>query len=285
MTVDISKPDRADLFRRRLADAMARAGSNRSDLARACGVDRSTVAQLLSGDEPRLPNAHLAALCASHLGVSLDWLLGLTERAERAAEVLAASVQMADARRTPADEQIGRWFQEAAGYKIRHVPATLPDLLKTESVLDFEYAAYRHRTPEQAGTVVRNQLDWLAAPGSDFEICTPVDQVIALAYGEGYWRGLPRDARAEQIDHMSRLCRDHYPSLRLYLYDVKRVYSAPVTIFGPLLAAVYVGRFYLVLRTAERIRAVTEHFDHMVREADVEARRVSDYLAAALRDI
>ena len=77
----MDKEERARLFRHRLSARMAATGMSRSALARACGVDRSTIAQVLGGaDDLRLPNAHLAAQCASALGVSADWLLGLSER-------------------------------------------------------------------------------------------------------------------------------------------------------------------------------------------------------------
>jgi hypothetical protein len=89
------------------------------------------------------------------LGVSADWLLGLSDRPEPAAEVLSANFRMATAQRTPADEQIIAWHQEAAGHKIRHVPATLPDILKTEAVLEWEYAAFLDKTPEQARGAMR----------------------------------------------------------------------------------------------------------------------------------
>jgi len=260
--------DRADLFRTRLALT----GMSRSALARAAGVDRSTIAQLLAPDEVRLPNAHLAAECASALGVSADWLLGLSDRPEPAAEVLSANFRMETAQRTPADEQIIAWHQEAAGHKIRHVPATLPDILKTEAVLEWEYAAFLDKTPEQARGAMRETIDWLRAPGSDYEICVSIDKIRALAGGHGYWEGLDRDVRAAQIDFMAERCERLYPSLRLYLYDAKKVFSAPVSIFGRLLAAVYVGQFYLVYRDSRQVSALTEHFDALVRESEVEAR-------------
>ncbi|SOE16784.1 helix-turn-helix protein [Hoeflea halophila] len=266
------KNDRAELFRVRLAARLALAGISRSALARKAGVDRSTIAQLLAPDEVRLPNAHLAAECAAALGVSADWLLGLSDRPEPAAEVLSANFRMATAQRTPADEQIIAWHQEAAGHKIRHVPATLPDILKTEAVLEWEYAAFLDKTPEQARGAMRETVEWLHAPGSDYEICVPIDKVRALARGEGYWQGLDRAARAEQVDFMAERCARLYPSLRLYLYDAKKVFSAPVSIFGRLLAAVYVGQFYLVYRDSRQVSALTEHFDTLVRESEVEAR-------------
>ncbi|MDF1609187.1 helix-turn-helix transcriptional regulator [Hoeflea sp. YIM 152468] len=268
----VKKDERAELFRTRLAARLALSGMSRSALARAAGVDRSTIAQLLAGDDTRLPNAHLAAECASALGVSADWLLGLSDRPESAAEVLSASFRIATAHRTPADEQIIAWHQEARGHKIRHVPATLPDILKTEAVLEWEYAAFLDKTPEQARGAMRETFDWLHAPGSDYEICVSIDKLRSLAYGEGYWDGLGRDARAEQIEFMADRCSRLYPSLRLYFYDARKVFSAPVSIFGRLLAAVYVGQFYLVYRDSRQISALTEHFDTLVRESEVEAR-------------
>src|SRR3546814_19320695 len=38
-----------------------------------------------------------------------------------------------------ADERLARWRAEAVGYKIRYVPATLPDLLKSEEIIGYEY--------------------------------------------------------------------------------------------------------------------------------------------------
>ena len=73
----MDKRDRAQLFRTRLSQAMETAGSNQSALSRAVGVDRSTISQLLAPGT-RLPNAHVVAECAAAVGVSGDWLLGLS---------------------------------------------------------------------------------------------------------------------------------------------------------------------------------------------------------------
>lgn len=266
------KQNRATLFRDRLKTRLQDAGLSKSELARRAGVDRSTIAQILNADDIRLPNAHLAAECAAALGVSADWLLGLTERSETAADLLSASFRVATALRTPSDEQIIAWHREAAGHKIRHVPATLPDMLKTEAVLEWEYAAFLDKTAEQALGAMRETVEWLRAPGSDYEICIPIDLVRALARGEGYWAGLDESARHAQIEFMAERCARLYPSLRLYLYDSKKVFSAPFTIFGPLIAAVYIGQIYLVFREARQVRALTEHFDALVRDSEVDAR-------------
>ncbi len=278
----MDKRERAHIFRTRLDQRMTANNLSRSALARICNVDRSTIAQLLSEEETRLPNAHLAAECAYALGVSADWLLGLTERSENAADLLAASFRVTEAARTSADKQIHEWQREAAGYKIRHVPATLPDILKTPAVLEFEYAAFLDRTPEQAGQALQDQTEWMRQPGSDYEICVSKELVESLARGEGYWRGLPEEARREQIYHLTNSCRKLYPSLRLYLYDAKVVFSAPVTIFGPLLAVVYIGRYYMAFREARQVRALTDHFDQLVRDSETDARSAADVIEAML---
>lgn len=280
MGTQMDKRNRARLFRARLDERMRETGLSRSALARACGADRSTISQLLAEGEARLPNAHLAAECAAALGVSADWLLALSERSETAADLLDASVRLTAAERTPADAQIAEWLREAAGFKIRHVPTTLPDILKTDAVLEFEYRAALEKTPEQAGRAVRDMAEWIGQPGSDYEICVARDQVETLARGEGYWRGLSAAARREQLAFMAEHCRAHYPSLRLYLYDAKTVYSAPVTILGPLLAVLYLGRYFMVFRERRQIRALTDHFDQLVRDSETDARAAPDVIAA-----
>ena len=276
------KEDRSALFRARLMERMQAVGMSRSALARLTGADRSTIAQLLSGDEVRLPNAHLAAECAAALGVSSDWLLGLSERSESAAEVLSASFRIASAKRTPADEQIAAWHREAAGHKIRHVPSSIPDILKTEAVLEWEYAAFLDKTPDQARRSMAETIDWLREPGSDYEICVPIDRVEALAHGQGYWHGMPKDMREAQIAFMAERCTRLYPSLRLYLYDSRKVFSAPLSVFGRMLAVVYVGQFYLVYRETRQVQVLTGHFDALVRDSQVDARGVSAVLRGFL---
>ena len=57
----MDKRQRANLFRERLMEAMSVKGVTKSGLSRAAHVDRSTIGQLLKSDQPRLPNAQLAA--------------------------------------------------------------------------------------------------------------------------------------------------------------------------------------------------------------------------------
>ena len=58
------------------------------------------------------------------------------------------------------------------------------------------------------------------------------------------------------------------------------MFSAPVTIFGPLLAVVYLGRHYLAFRDSARVQSISQHFDWLVKEAAFSAREVPDHLRA-----
>ncbi|MCF6445102.1 helix-turn-helix domain-containing protein [Nereida sp. MMG025] len=262
------KRDRAQLLRDRLAAAMQLAGATQSGLARTIGVDRSTISQLLRDDGPRMPNAHVVAECANALGVSADWLLGLSDRPERAADLLSAATQITAAPRTLVDEQIFAWHQEAAGYKIRHVPAGLPDMLKTEALLEWEYKASLGRSPKQAIGASKDRLNWMRSAKSDYEIALPIHDIRAFAQAEGYYRDVPVALRRAQLEHLLALHDQLYPALRVYLFDARKLYSAPITIFGPLLAVIYLGSNYLAFRDTDRVSAITTHFDGLIRRAE-----------------
>ncbi|MDO6728756.1 helix-turn-helix transcriptional regulator [Marinovum sp. 2_MG-2023] len=285
MNTKIDKRDRAHLFRSRLEEAMTRAGSNQSALSRDIGVDRSTVSQLLSGSGARLPNAQVVAECARALGVSADWLLGLSDRPESAAHIVANAFHITKAPRALVDEQIFDWHREADGYKIRHVPTALPDMLKTRAVLSWEFTPHLGRTAEQAITASNERLDWMRDSASDYEMAVPLYEIDSFARATGYYAGLALDVRLEQLERLQRLTRQLYPRLRMSLFDARRLYSAPLTIFGPLQAVIYLGSNYLTFRHVDRVRAITTHFDHLVREASVPARDISDHIGQLLTEV
>ena len=64
----------------------------------------------------------------------------------------------------------------------------------------------------------------------------------------------------------------------MFLYDARRLFSAPITDFGPLLAVIYLGRNYLAFRDTVRVQAISSHFDLLVREADISARDLPRHL-------
>jgi transcriptional regulator with XRE-family HTH domain len=276
------KRNRAALFRDRLAQAMAASGQSQSALARAVGVDRSTFSALLAPGT-RLPNAQGVAEAASALGVSTDWLLGLTDTPQPLDTALAQAMSLTDAPRALFDETIFGWHREAAGYKIRHVPATLPDMVKTRAMMHWEYGPQLGVQADDAISASEARLAWMRNARSDYEIALPLHELAAFARAEGYYSGLPAEIRQGQIDRILELADQLYPALRLYLYDAHQMYSAPITVFGPFLAVVYLGGPYLAFRDADRVAVLSRLFDGLIRNAALGAREVPGHLRA-LRD-
>jgi transcriptional regulator with XRE-family HTH domain len=285
MPEKIDKRIRAAQFRSRLDQAMQNARTNQSALARSIGVDRSTVSQLLKSDGARLPNAQVVGECATALGVSADWLLSLSDRPETAADLLATALTVTQAPRALVDEQIFAWHSEAAGMKIRHVPAGLPDMLKTRAMLEWEYTPHLGRTTHQAIGASEDRLTWMRGAQSDYEIALPLHELTSFARAEGYYAGLAPDLRRDQLDRLELLHDQLYPRLRVYLFDARRLFSAPLTVFGSMLAVLYLGRNYLAFRDTERVSAFTAHFDQLVREAAVTARDFPNQVNALISEI
>ena len=277
MNIYIDKRNRAAQFRERLRQALQLSGISQAALARNIGVDRSTISQLLGDSGARLPNAQVVGECAAALNVSADWLLSLSDRPENATDIVANSLSLTRAPRALVDEQIYQWHRDAAGYKIRHVPATLPDMFKTDAMLEWEYAPQLGRTIQQAIGASKDRLNWMRQSTSDYEIAIPIHEMVSFATSQGYYRDLPPEVRAEQIRWLVDLCDQFYPRVRIYLFDSRRLYSAPVTVFGPLLAVLYVGRHYLAFRESERVHSFTEHFDALIREASFATQELEQF--------
>jgi len=270
---------RASQFRDRLKRAMDDAGMSRAALARAAGIDRSTVSQMLMNEDLRMPGGHVLAEVSRVLGVSADWLLGLSDKSARVGDLIDRSTSLSDTGRAmAADDQIFAWHEEAAGYKIRHVPTTLPDMLKTDAMLRWEYAPETMKTPDRAIAAAHARMDWMRGTTSDYEIALPLHEIESFVEGSGYYAGLSKQIRAEQLAWLIEVYDQFFPRLRLFFFDLKTEFSAPLTVFGPQMAVIYVGRHYLAVHDRDRVAALSRHFDGLVREAQVADRAVPAYL-------
>jgi transcriptional regulator with XRE-family HTH domain len=269
-------------FRQRLTELVDRSGLSQSGYAGRVGLDRSTLSQLLSPANDRLARAENIVAIARAEQVSIDWLLGLTEEGRSGTDILRESIQIEPDSRSPADERLERWHDEAMGYKIRYVPASLPDLLKTEQVIEFEYRDSAAITPEQCLETSQKKLVYLRRPETEMEVCAPRKAIEGFARAEGRWRGLGVKARRTQIERMIELHQELYPGFRWFLYDGRQRYSVPLMVFGPKRAVLYVGQMYLVFNDLEHVRVFTAHFDDLVRAAVVQPTEIGDFLRRQL---
>ncbi len=274
----MKKQELVTIFRKRLLESMQARALNQSELSRQTGVDRSTLSQLLAQDNLRIPRADTIAALAIALQVSVDWLLGLSQDSRHGAEILRQSFEVAPHEPSPADDNLKRWYEEAEGMKIRYVPVGLPDIVKTDRVIEYEYAQVQERPVSKAKEQARHHLDFSRGPDNDLEICMSVQNLQVFCRGEGIWQSLQQGSRREQVDRMASTLDELYPSVRLYLYNERNLYSVPYTIFGARRAAVYVGQMYFAFNTTEYVRILARHFDDLVRNAEVQAHEVVDYL-------
>ncbi len=266
------------VFRERLNMVIQQSGRSRSAFAAEVGIDRSTLSQLLSDANDRLPRAETIAAIANKAQVSTDWLLGLSQEGQLGTDVLAPALEVEAGSASPGDARLLRWQAEALGYKIRYVPTTLPDLLRTEEVIRYEYGEYGTHVPKGRIEQTEAQLAYSRRPETDMESCSSFQSLEVFARGEGVWRNLSAKTRRAQIDWMIVLLDELYPTFRWFLYDGLKRYSAPLTIFGPKRVAIYLGNMYFVFNSTEHIRVLTRHFDELIRVAVVQPSDVIDFL-------
>jgi hypothetical protein len=257
-------------FRERLQTLLAEERGGVAGFLRDAGVDRSALSQFLDPRVDRLPRAETLRRIAEARGVTVDWLLSLSNAPEGRQEV-APSVQIESAETHGGGSPIDQWRQEAAGMKLRYVPSSLPDMLGLAEAVPAPAADARAGQPE-------NVLGGFRLGDMDIEIAMPLQTVQDLSEGTGLWRGVDAGLRRRQLRHMAATCAEAYPTLRLHLYDGRLTFAAPFTVFGRIRAAVYLGEAYLVVSAADQVAALSRLFDNLVRRAVTGPDRVHETL-------
>lgn len=281
----MERGERVERFQRRLGEVIERMGISRSAFAARVGLDRSTLSQLLAAGNDRLPRAETVAAIAAEAQVSADWLLGLSQEVRPETELVAGALEIEPGVGLPMDERLQRWHAEAAGAKLRYVPTTLPDLLKTEALIAYEYQAYGAEVPRSRVQLAEKRLQAMRRPETDMEACGACQTLHSFARGAGVWEGLDAATRRRQLEQMIALTEELYPTFRWFLYDGLHRFSVPFTIFGSRRVAVYFGNMYFVFNATEHIRIMTRHFDDLIRAAEVQPTEVGDFLKDLRRDV
>ena len=117
------------------------------------------------------------------------------------------------------------------------------------------------------------------------EVCSSYQSLALFARGEGEWEALDARVRRAQLVSMAKLLDELYPTLRWFLFDLRRSYSVPLTIFGPQRIAIYVGDMWLVSTSQEHIRLLTGHFDNLIRAAVMQPPEVIDYVRRLVDEV
>ncbi|NND72151.1 MAG: transcriptional regulator [Rhodothermales bacterium] len=249
----------AILFRNRLRQLIASEKQSTATFLRDTGMDRSALSQFLDDGSDRLPRAEALRRIAEARGVSVDWLLGL-ENAPEGRQVVTSSVQIEQMQDEHGTSPLEHWRAEAWGHKLRYVPSTLPDMLSLANADKNE----RIEDHARAGGA-ENVLEGLMPGDLDIEIAMPIQTLEDLAQQTGLFRNAQPEACRRQLQHMARICKTSYPTLRLHLYDGTTTFSAPFTVYGKLRVAIYIGESYLVITAREQIISFVHRFDELVR--------------------
>lgn len=257
----------------------------RSAFAGRVGLDRSTLSQLLSPGNERLPRAETIVAIARESPYGVDWLLGLSQDARPQAQLVDRALEIEPGAGFPMDDRLESWHREAVGTKIRYVPTTLPDLLKSPEVIRHEFQDYGALVPQARIESAEARLEYSRRPETDMEVCGSWQTLELLAYGQGVWKDLSLPERRRQLELMCELLDELYPTFRWFLYDGLRRFSVPYTIFGPKRAVIYCGNMYMVFNAVEQIRALTRHFDDLIRAAKFQPLEVITFIEGLLRDM
>jgi transcriptional regulator with XRE-family HTH domain len=272
------KRDVAELFRERMQLLISQRDQSLAAFANSVGIDRSALTQFMAPGSTRLPRAETLHSIARTCGVSLDWLLGLTASREDGNDASAPMLELQHTGNLLNSQLLEQWHREALGYKIRYIPATLPDLLRTEAVGQIEFFNYDREQLAAVEEQSRSQLSYSRRPETDMEVCMSLQSLELFAHGLGIWEKVSMEIRSEQLRHMADLIDELYPTFRLFLFDQRALYPSPYTVFGPKRAALYLGNMYLVVNSVEHIKALTRHFDGLIKIARIGPDRASRHI-------
>ena len=220
----MAHPSAAQGFRDRLERIIAQTGLQPRRPSRA--MSASTARPCRSCFPPtndRLPRAETLAAIAKGCRISIDWLLGLSQREQIGAEIVQAALTIETQAHAPFDERFLRWQGETAGRKLRTVPMSFPDFMKIDDVMEFEYAAALGPEATPALAERRRQVEAAIREGGELEACVSLQALTAFAARRRRnGTASARTPRRTQLNAMVRLTADLYPAFRLFLYDLQR---------------------------------------------------------------
>ena len=268
------------IFRDRLRRAMALRGINQSQLADKTGSDRSTLSQLLTGDQDRLPRTDRLVLFSLALDVRLDWLLGLSEQVQDDICFLESSDGFEV--RDEYDALMLLW-NENRSLRLRHVPLTLPSFAKTAFVRNYEFRNDPMVIARAKGGKPR--MEALDLVDHEMELAIPLQAFDIFAGAWGPWQGLDSETRQTQLQRLITIFAVNYPRIRGHVFDQTTYYPTPMTICGREKAVIRAGNRFLVLRNLEQIMECTGYFDGLIRNCVVQPHEFVAYLEGTLRDI
>jgi hypothetical protein len=222
------------------------------------------------------------AQIAKYLQVSTDWLLGVSDDVGESPRPASDAGRRYGRFRLSSihNEHFARWLNDHSGVKTRYVPLWLPDALKTDEMIEWQYRSNPEVTVREAVEAVRLRRLYLSRPGSDTEICTSVQTITAFAKGEYIYSDIPAEARQRQLRYAAEKYQEWYPTLRWFCIDARDNFFAnlPMTIFGRKECMIYLGAEFIALDGPEDVDEMVRLFDELVRKAKLQPLETLDLI-------
>jgi transcriptional regulator with XRE-family HTH domain len=275
----MSKRDIAQLMQERLRQSFARTGLSISEFSRRHHIDRSTLSQLLSSQQFRMPRADTVAALADALHVSCDWLLGLTEEQRFGIELIQSAVSLYDEELEQSESQWVRWHKEAGDAKIRYVTVTsIPHQLKNKNTILYEYESLLGRDDAQTYWDSGSFLEEIERRNRNYEVCGSLQMLEAFAKGDWIWSGYKTNLRKQQLLDMAQDLEALYPEYQLYLFDETKVITVPMVLFGTHKAVLNCNGNFIAFTRDIHIEFLNDIFKTMIKNTVIYPHQTVDFI-------
>lgn len=275
----MKKKQRAALFQKRLRQVLEDHGQSLNAFCRAHGLDRPTITQLLIAKDSRLPRGDTLAALADALGVSTDWLLGLSEDRQKGVELVFEAFAVKQVQDMPVEAQWYSWHEEAQGTPIRYVlNEGVPEMLKTPETLTYEFAPMIGAAAAAHMAESEERKKFIGFGQENYSACCSHQELGLFAGGHGLWVDMPAAARRAQLQFMAHEIERLYPSAQYYVFDEMKILAHPFAVFGKKRAVIQCSGDYLVYTRETHINYFISLFNRYIQNATAHPHEAAQYV-------
>ncbi len=269
------------LFQQRLNQAFKEQDIVPARFSKQTGIARSTLSDLLKGEDIRLPRLDTIVALAEHLDVTSDWLLGLSNEKNKVSEIIESALQVAETEQASKDKDpLHQWLStEMTDTKLRQACLFFPDHMATIDVLLYKYKdRYEHHglTSEKVDAFSHSYRDKIEH--ISVEMCAPLVNIETFAYGHDIWSELALEARQRQLLALADRLEETYPKHQMYLYDGLRNKPPMFILYGHQKASLWIGSYHLIFHIPKQVEAFHKQFDQHIRNTLIYPHEAPNYL-------
>lgn len=281
--VTMKKEDVFETFQERLKRSIQALEISPTEFCRKNDIDRSTLTQLMHNKDLRVPRIDTLAKLSCALGVSSDWLIGISNEKGTMAEIMSESLRTIPSYDSASEykeplEQIAETGD--IDTKIRHHLITVPEYLYLDKIIPQYYSNLRVNDREEFSKIIDRFIHVLRpnVPKMAFETIFSVQVLQKMVERRDRWRNISKEDIRDQLLHIADYYEEIYPQQQLYLYDEVDRLCAPMLIYGSKKVSLWVGSFHFVFNASNVVNAAHENLNAMIRIAKYLPHQSPDYI-------